>query len=108
MFKDELKSIHQVFSEAHKLMTRGILLFGAFAVILSVPIFLFPAFVGALTATILLLSGLIALVSGYRFWTNGGINKYNTVHFYPDFEFAKTRTHMPRRYRIQTIHFTRW
>ena len=108
MFKDELRSIDQVFSEAHKLMIRGILLFGAFAVILSVPIFLFPAFIGALTATILLLSGLIALVSGYRFWTKGRINKYNTMPFYPDFEFAKIRTHRFRRYRIQTIHFTRW
>ena len=108
MFKDEFRSMHQVFSEGHKLMTQGTLFFGAFAVILSGLIFLFPAFIGALAATILLLAGLIALVTGYRFWKMGGGGSYNAKPFYPEFEFAKIRSHRPRHYYFQTIRFTRW
>ena len=108
MFKDEFRSMHQVFSEGHKLMTRGILFFGTFAVILSGLIFLFPAFIGALAAIILLLSGLIALVTGYRFWKMGDGNSYNVKPFHPEFEFAKIRSHRPRHYYFQTIYFTRW
>ena len=89
MFKDEFRYMHQVFSEGHKLMTQGTLFFGAFAVILSGLIFLFPAFIGALAATILLLAGLIALVTGYRFWKMGDGSSYNAKPFYPEFEFAK-------------------
>ena len=108
MFKDEFRYMRQVFSEGHKLMTRGILFFGAFAVILSGLIFLFPAFIGALAATILLLAGLITLVTGYRFWKMGGGGNYNAKLFYPEFEFAKVRSHRPRHYHFQTIRFTRW
>ena len=108
MFKDEFKYMYQVFSEGHKLMTRGILFFGAFAVILSGLIFLFPAFIGALAATILLLAGLIALVTGYRFWKMGGGGSYNAKPFYPELESAKVRSHRPRHYHFQTIRFTRW
>ena len=108
MFKDEFKYMYQVFSEGHKLMTRGILFFGAFAVILSGLIFLFPAFIGALAATILLLAGLIALVTGYRFWKMGDGGSYNAKPFYPELESAKVRSHRPRHYHFQTIRFTRW
>ena len=108
MFKDEFKYMYQVFSEGHKLMTRGILFFGAFAVILSGLIFLFPAFIGALAATILLLAGLIALVTGDRFWKMGGGGSYNAKPFYPELESAKVRSHRPRHYHFQTIRFIRW
>ena len=108
MFKDEFRSMHQVFSEGHKLMTRGILFFGAFAVILSGLIFLFPAFIGAVAATILLLAGRIARVTGYRFWKMGGGGSYNAKPFYPELESAKVRSHRPRHYHFQTIRFTRW
>ena len=71
MFRNEFRFTDQLFSEGHKLITRGTLFFGAFAVILAGLIFLFPAFIGILVAIFMLLTGLIALVAGYRFWKVG-------------------------------------
>ena len=106
MFKKEFRYLCQVFSDELKLMTRSILFFGVFAVILAGLIFLFPAFIGILVAISMLLAGLIALVAGYRFWKVGDKKTFNVSPLYP--EFAEIRSHRPRHYHFQTIRFTRW
>ena len=106
MFRNEFKFTDQLFSEGHKLITRGTLFFGAFAVILAGLIFLFPAFIGILVAIFMLLAGLIALMAGYRFWKVGDKKTFNVRPLYP--EFAETHLHRPRHYYFQTIRFTRW
>ena len=106
MFRNEFGFTDQLFSEGHKLITRGTLFFGAFAVILAGLIFLFPAFIGILVAIFMLLAGLIALVAGYRFWKVGDKKTFNIRPFYS--ELAEIRSHRPRHYHFQTIRFTRW
>ena len=106
MFIDEFKFTDQLFSEGHKLITRGTLFFGTFAVTLAGLIFLFPAFIGILVAIFMLLTGLIALVAGYRFWKVGDKKTFNIRPLYP--EFAEILSYRPRHYHFQTIRFTRW
>ena len=106
MFRNEPKLTDQLFFEGHKLITRGTLFFGALAVSLAGMIFLFPAFIGLLVATFILLAGLIALVAGYRFWKVGDKTNFNVRPLY--LEFAKIRSHRPRHYHFQTIRFPRW
>ena len=106
MFIDEFKFTDQLFSEGHKLVTRGTLFFGALTVILAGLIFLFPAFIGILVAIFMLLAGLIALMVGYRFWKARDEKKFNVIPLYP--EFAKIRSHRSNHYHYQTIHLTRW
>ena len=106
MFRNEFRFTDQLFSEGHKLITRGTLFFGAFAVILAGLILLFPAFIGILVAIFILLAGLIALVAGYRFWKVGYKKTFNARPLYP--EFAEIRSHRPHLYHFQTIRFTRW
>ena len=106
MFRNEFRFTDQLFSEGHKLITRGTLFFGAFAVILAGLIFLFPAFIGILVAIFMLLAGLISLVAGYRFWKVGDKKTFNVRPLYP--EFAEILSHRPRHYHFQTIRFTRW
>ena len=106
MFRNEFRFTDQLFSEGHKLITRGTLFFGAFAVILAGLIFLFPAFIGILVAIFMLLAGLIALVAGYRFWKAGDKKNFNVSSVYP--EFAEIRSHRPYHYHFQTIRLTRW
>ena len=64
MLRNKFKSLNQVFPEGYSLVTRGILLFGAFAITLAGLIFLFPAFVGSLIAIAILLTGFITLLGG--------------------------------------------
>ena len=106
MFRNEFRFTDQLFSEGHKLITRGTLFFGAFAVILAGLIFLFPAFIGILVAIFMLLAGLIALMTGYRFWKVGDKKTFNVSPLYP--EFAEIRSQRPGHYHFQTIRFTRW
>ena len=108
MFRNEFKFTDQLFSEGHKLITRGTLFFGAFAVILAGLIFLFPAFIGILVATFIFLAGLFAIVTGYGFRKMGDGKNCNVGPFYPEFEFTKVRSYRPHRYYFQTIRFTRW
>ena len=77
MFRNEFKFTDQLFSEGHKLVTRGTLFIGTFAVILAGLIFLFPAFIGILVAIFMLLAGRIALMAGYRFWRVGNKKNFN-------------------------------
>ena len=106
MSGNEFRFIDQLFSEGSILITRGILFFGALAVILAGLIFLFPAFIGILVAIFMLMASMIALVAGYRLWKAGDKKTFNVNPFYP--EFAETRLHRPRHYYFQTIRFTRW
>ena len=105
MLRNDFKSTDRVVFEGHKLMTRGILFFGAFAIFLAGMIFLFPAFIGALIATLILLTGLIALVVGYRFWKMNNMET-NISRLHSNFE--KIRSDMPQYYRFRTFRFTRW
>ena len=106
MSGNEFRFIDQLFSEGHKLIVRGIIFFGTFAVILAGFIFLFPAFIGILVAIFMLMAGIVSLVVGYRFWKAGDKKTFNIRPFYP--EFAEIRSHRPRHYHFQTIRFTRW
>ena len=106
MFRNEFRFTDQLFSEGYKLITRGTLFLGAFAVILAGLIFLFPAFIGILVAIFMLLAGMIALVAGYRFWKVGDKTTFNATPLYS--EFAEIRPHRPHFYHFQTIRFTRW
>ena len=108
MFKNEFRSLYQIFSEEHKLMTRSILFFGVFAVILAGLIFMFPTFTGILVATFIFLVGLLAIATGYGLRKMEDGKYYNVKSFYPEFEFTKVRSHRPRHYYSQTTHFTRW
>ena len=108
MFKNKSRQAYQMFPRVHKVITRGFLLFGAFAVFLAVLIFLFPATIGFLIATFSLATGLIALVAGYRFWKMRDSKSYNKKPFYPEPEYSKIHCHGPTYYHFRTIRLTRW
>ena len=108
MFKDEFKSLHDLLSEGHKLVTKSILFFGFFLVILAGLILMFPAIIGTLFAIFILLAGLIALVTGYYFWQIKADKSDNLNPFCTEFNFIKPRYNRPRYYRFQNIRFTRW
>ncbi len=57
-----------LFTQGHKSLTRGLVLFGAFLVALAVMIFLFPALIGFIFAAFILLAVLFALFTGYKIW----------------------------------------
>ena len=106
MFRNDFKSINQVFSDSHKLITRGTLFFGAFAVILAGLVFLFPAFIGTLVAMFILLAGLVALLAGYRFWKAGRKKIGDLGPYNP--ELSEIYSQRPRNYHYRTIRFIRW
>ena len=108
MFKDEFKSLHDLLSEGHKLVTKSILFFGIFLVILAGLIFIFPAIIGTLFAIFILLAGLVALVTGYQLWQTKANKSYNLNPFYTEFNFIKSRYNRPRYYRFPNIRFIRW
>ena len=108
VFKNEFRYLCQIFSDELKLMTRSILFFGVFAVILAGLIFMFPAFIGILVATFIFLVGLFAIVTGFGLRKMGDGKNCNIRPFYPEFEFTKVRSHRLRHYYFQTIRFTRW
>jgi len=68
MQRKDFISLNQIFSEGHKVLVRGILLFGAFSLMLAGLVFIFPTFIGVLVAIFLLLTGLITLIAGFHFW----------------------------------------
>ena len=107
MFRNYFISTNQILSEGHRVLTRGILLFGIFSIMLAGLIFLFPAFIGLLFATFILLAGLITLISGFRLWKwrhrdNSDARTYD-LEFGPD----NIRYRSPH-YRFQTIRIMRW
>jgi len=107
MFRNYFISTSQILSERHRVLTRGILLFGIFSITLAGLIFLFPAFIGLLFATFILLAGLITLISGFRLWKwrhrdNSDARTYDS-EFGPD----NIRYRSPH-YRFQTIRIMRW
>ena len=108
MFKNKSRHAYQVSPNAHQLITRGFLLFGAFIVFLAGLIFLFPAIIGFLVATFFLVIGLIALVAGYSFWKMRDSNNYNVKPFYSKPAFLKFYWHKPTHYLFQTARLTRW
>ena len=103
MFENKFRSRQQIFSDGFKLITRSILFFGTFAIILSGFIFLFPAFIGALIAILVLLAGLIALFTGYQLWKTKNMVNYATFS-----EFERIRLDRLYHYRPQTFRFKRW
>ena len=57
-----------LFWEGYKTLQRGILIFGGSLVTLALLIFVFPALIGFLIATLILLAGGMFLVMGYQAW----------------------------------------
>ncbi len=107
MQRKNFVSLNQIFSEGHKTLVRSILLFGAFSLVLAGLIFIFPAFIGILLATFLLLTGLITLIAGYRFWKLGDENNYDAKPFAPEFE-SDTIRHRNPHHKYQIIRIMRW
>ena len=95
MFKDEFEFLQDLLSEGHKLVTKSILFFGFFLVILSGLIFIFPAIIGTLFAIFILLAGLVALVTGYQLWQTKANKSYNLNPFYTECNFIKPRYNRP-------------
>ena len=57
-----------LFSEGYKTFQRGVLIFGGSLVALALLIFIFPALIGFLVATLILLAGGLFLALGYQAW----------------------------------------
>ena len=57
-----------LFSEGYKTFQRGVLIFGGSLVSLAILIFIFPALIGFLIATLILLAGALFLALGYQAW----------------------------------------
>ena len=57
-----------LFSEGYKTFQRGIFIFGGSLVTLAILIFIFPALIGFLIATLILLAGAMVLIMGYQAW----------------------------------------
>ena len=57
-----------IFHEGYKSLQKGILLFGGSLVVLAILIFMFPALIGFIFATFILLGGAAVLAVGYKVW----------------------------------------
>ena len=57
-----------IFDEGYKSLQKGILLFGGSLVVLAMLIFMFPALIGFIFATFILLGGAAILTVGYKVW----------------------------------------
>ena len=57
-----------IFDEGYKSLQKGILLFGGSLVVLAILIFTFPALIGFIFATFILLAGAAILTVGYKVW----------------------------------------
>ncbi len=57
-----------LFTEGYKTFQSGVLIFGGALVALAVLIFIFPALIGFLIATLILLAGGLFLTLGYQAW----------------------------------------
>ena len=83
MSRNRFRFVDHLFSKDHKLIVKGIIFFGAFALILAGFIFLFPAFIGMLVAIFMLIAGMLALLVGFRFWKAGNNKTFNSRSRYP-------------------------
>ncbi len=107
MQRKDFISLNQIFSEGHKVLVRGILLFGAFSLMLAGLVFIFPTFIGVLVAIFLLLTGLITLIAGFHFWQLEKEKNRDEKPFDPKFE-SDTIRHRNPHYHFQTIRIMRW
>jgi len=57
-----------IFDQGYNALKRGILLFGGFLTVLGVLIFLFPKLIAYIFAFFILVTGVSALILGYRVW----------------------------------------
>ena len=65
----ERNSDHRdIFDEGYKSLQKGILLFGGSLVVLAILIFMFPALIGFIFATFILLGGAAVLAVGWKVW----------------------------------------
>ncbi|KMP10556.1 hypothetical protein UR09_05850 [Candidatus Nitromaritima sp. SCGC AAA799-A02] len=108
MFKNEFNFSGHPLVEGHRFLTRSVLFFGLFAVLLAGLIFLFPAFIGILAATFILVAGMLALIAGYRIWKLGDRIKNDVGSIDTEYEFSTIRPHHPGYYRYRTVRFMRW
>ena len=57
-----------IFDEGYKSLQKGILVFGGSLVALAILIFMFPALIGFIFATFILLAGAAILTVGWKVW----------------------------------------
>lgn len=67
MFDRNMNS-RDIFDQGYKSLQKGIWLFGGSLVLLAVLIFMFPALIGFIFATFILLAGAAILTVGWKVW----------------------------------------
>ncbi|MCZ6513470.1 MAG: hypothetical protein O6857_06030 [Nitrospinae bacterium] len=86
-----------IFHEGYQSLQKGILLFGGSLVVLAILIFMFPALIGFIFATFILLGGAAILAVGYKVWR---LKK----HFGSSEEWSKPVT---ASFRTEGPHYTK-
>lgn len=106
MLRNDFAYPHSLFTEGPRFLSRGILGFGLAALVLAVLIFMFPAFIGVLVATFILIAGLLALVAAYRLRQLGDGIRSDTDFVRHD--SASVHFHSPGVRRHRTLRFMAW
>ena len=105
MLRNGFNLFDQVPSDGNNFINQSILLFGASAIALAGLIFLFPAFVGLLTAIAILTIGFTALLTGYRLWKIR-TDRPTINPLYQKFE--KIPSERSRHYHFKIVRLQRW
>ena len=108
MYTNKFESMQDLLSKGRELVTKSVLFFGFFLVILAGLIFMFPAIIGILFAIFIFLAGLFVLVSGYYFWQIKADKSDDLNSIDAEVNFIKSGNNRPRYYRFQNIRFVRW
>ncbi|MBT6601717.1 MAG: hypothetical protein HOB32_08700 [Nitrospina sp.] len=69
---------------------------------------MFPAIIGTLFATFILLAGISILVTRYFFWKTKVDQSHNLSALNTEFNFLNHSYNPSRYYRFQNIRFIRW
>ena len=108
MYTNRFESMQDLLSKGRELVTKSVLFFGFFLVILAGLIFMFPAIIGILFAIFIFLAGLFILVSGYCIWRAKTFQIDNPSSLNSEFNFIQPSYNRHRYYRFQNIRFIRW
>ena len=108
MYRKEFEPLNDLLFVGHKLLTKSLLFFGFFLVVLAGLIFMFPAIIGVLFAIFIFLAGIFILMSGYCIWRAKTFQIDNPSSLNSEFNFIQPSYNRPRYYRFQNIRFIRW
>jgi len=108
MYRKEFEPLNDLLFVGHKLLTKSLLFFGFFLVVLAGLIFMFPAIIGVLFAIFIFLAGIFILMSGYCIWRAKTFQIDNPSSLNSEFNFIEPTYNRHRYYRFQNIRFIRW